>query len=58
MRRKPRSDGGYYIAPKLMQMSVGLALPHRRERCTWCLAYAQGREKQPCPDQPQMELFA
>ncbi len=57
--KKYRSAGAYYLTPKAMQVTLGVPLPngHRAEDCQWCRAYAQGREKQPCPDRQQLELF-
>ena len=57
MRKKHRSDGGYYVAPGIMQISAGITTGHREDKCQWCLAYKIGLEIDPCPDREQLELF-
>ena len=57
-RRKPNGFA-YVIAKDALQQTAGLLVDrHRPEQCAWCRRVASGTERTPCPENPQMELFA
>ena len=58
-RRRRKTNGmSYTVRDGLLQVTAGLLTDrHLDDQCAWCQLYKRGKAQQPCPENPQMELF-